>query len=109
MSNVTLTIGGRDFTVAAADGEEDHIARLGRMIDDRLRELGSAASGQSENRMLLFAALVLADDLFELKRKAGAHGGAADETAGRIAGEVEALADRIEKLASDLEGRSQAS
>ncbi|MFV4725644.1 cell division protein ZapA, partial [Mycobacterium tuberculosis] len=66
MSNVTLQIGGRSFTVACAPGEEDHIAGLGRMIDAKLHSVGSTA-GQSESRILLFAALLLADELHEMR------------------------------------------
>ena len=57
MSNVTLHIGGRSFIVACAEGEEDHVAGLGRMIDGKLAAMGDM-SGQNEARMLLFAALL---------------------------------------------------
>lgn len=100
MSNVTLSIGGREFTVASADGEEGHVAMLGRLIDERLRSMGNAAAGQSESRMLLFAALVLADDLVEA-RKLGGAGPAEDESA--VAEAIEAIAERVEKLAMHLE------
>ncbi|MDE2563805.1 MAG: cell division protein ZapA [Sphingomonadales bacterium] len=106
MSNVTLTIGGREFAVASAEGEEEHIAMLGRMIDDRLRAMGASAAGQSEARMLLFAALVLADDLHEAQKGGAAH---PPEDASAIAGRIGALADRIEKLASHLEEAGGAS
>lgn len=106
MSNVVLTIGGREFAVASAEGEEDHIAMLGRMIDDRLRAMGTAAAGQSEARMLLFAALVLADELYEAQRS-GTEAPSGDASA--IAGRIGAIADRIEKLASHLEQAGPAS
>ena len=34
MSNVNLEIGGRQYSVASADGEEEHVALLGRRIDE---------------------------------------------------------------------------
>ncbi len=70
MSNVTLTIGGRHYTVACAAGEEAHIEKLGGAIDAKLQGT-PGLSGQSEARTLLFAALLLADELHE------ARGGAA--------------------------------
>lgn len=97
MSNVNLTIGGRSFTVASADGEETHIEMLGRMIDDRLKKMGGAA-GQSESRMLLFAALILADELHEAHKGAAPTGPSA-----AVVERVEALAARVEKLAASLE------
>lgn len=64
MTNVTLTIGGRSLTISVAAGEEAHVEMLGRMIDDRVRRMGNIAT-QGEARMLLFAALMLADELHE--------------------------------------------
>ena len=76
MSNVTLEIGGRSFTVACAPGEEEHVADLGRMIASKLGEMDGIAS-QSEARMLLFASLLLADELHEARSgRRGAAGAA---------------------------------
>jgi cell division protein ZapA len=66
MSNVSLSVGGRDYVVACAPGEEEHIADLGQMIDDKLATLPLSAT-QGETRALLFAALLLADDLHETR------------------------------------------
>ena len=101
MSNVTLDIAGRKFTVACAEGEEAHIAMLGRTIDGKLRDMPSIAS-QSEARALLFAALLLADENHEMK-----NGGAAPAESGLdIAGPLEALAERLESFAMRLENAS---
>ena len=35
MSDVTLKIGGRSYAVACAAGEEEHVATLGRLIDEK--------------------------------------------------------------------------
>jgi cell division protein ZapA len=106
MSNVTLAIGGRNFTVSAADGEESHIEMLGRMIADRVARSGGGA-GQSEPRMLLFAALLLADELHEAHRVAAppAPEKAPAETtpAAEVIARIETLAARVEKLAAHLE------
>lgn len=106
MSNVTLTIGGRPYTVSAADGEESHIEMLGRMIAERVTR-GGAGPGQSEPRMLLFAALMLADELHELHRQLPPPQDETPEPAAPPAAEViariETLAARVEKLAAHLE------
>jgi len=99
MSNVTLEIGGRSYRVACADGQEDHIASLGRAIDAKLEGMGSSA-GQNEPRTLLFAALLLADEIFELKNKPAP--APIDETPD-VTPQLEALADRLENLAAHLE------
>lgn len=96
MSNVNLSIGGRHYAVACGPGEEAHIERLGRTIDGKLSALPGAA-GQSEARTLLFAALLLADEVHELRSgaPAPADNGAADA--------LETLAERLEALAARLE------
>jgi cell division protein ZapA len=104
MSNVSLEIGGRNFNVASADGEEEHIKALGRKIDEKLRAMGGAA-GQSESRMLLFAALLLADENHDLRTRDGApepvedHGPAVE----KLVSGIESAAARLEKLAEHLE------
>ena len=99
MSNITLTIGGRPYTVACAAGEEQHIEMLGRTIDGKLQDQAHL-SGQSEARTLLFAALLLADELHE-SRSDGASVRPADD--GRAAEALEGLAERLEDLAERLE------
>jgi cell division protein ZapA len=100
MSNVTLTIGGRFYSVACGAGEEAHIEALGRTIDGKLSGMPSL-SGQSEARTLLFAALLLADELHELRSGGDTAPAPADDGA---ADALEALAGRLERLAAELEG-----
>jgi cell division protein ZapA len=99
MANVTLSIGGRSFTLASADGEEAHVAQLGRLIDEKAA--ASGAAGQTETRMLLFASLMLADELVELRNRAGAVPAA--EIDPNLALQLDRIADRVENLASLLE------
>jgi len=98
MSNVSLEIAGRTFAVACAEGEEAHIEKLGRMIDGKIAGMPGLAS-QSEARCLLYAALLLADENFELKQSDGTSGEAGPD----LAEPLEALAERLEALASQLE------
>ncbi|MEZ5748656.1 MAG: cell division protein ZapA [Caenibius sp.] len=117
MSNVTLRIGGRSYTVACAEGEEAHITRLGRMVDEKLTDLPSGG-GNNELRSLLFASLILADELHDA-RKAAATAAAAPPPApptpapapaalspqalaalGQIAQRIEILADTLEQAAT---------
>ena len=106
MSNVTLTIGGRPYAVSAPDGEESHIEMLGRMVAERVAN-GGGGAGQSETRMLLFAALMLADELHELHRQMPPPQAEVPEAPAQPAAEViariETLAARVEKLASHLD------
>ena len=98
MSNVNLSIGGRPYTVACGDGEEPHIERLVRMKDEKLARLPNIA-GQSEPRLLLFAALFLADELHELRSRlpsSSAGEAAVGEALERVAETLESVASRLE-------------
>lgn len=96
MSNVTVSIGSRLFTLACADGEEAHVTALGRLIDEKVAAAGAA--GQSESRMLLFASLLLADEVHELKGRTADGTLPSDfgQRLAQIAGRIENLADLLE-------------
>ena len=109
MTNVNLLIGGRTFSVACAAGEEDHIAGLGRMIDARLHAMGGV-TGQTETRTLLFAALLLADELHESLHGAGTPVPQPTPPPppepvedAELAGALEGIAARLENCAAHLE------
>ncbi len=102
MSNVTLHIGGRDYTVACAEGEETHVAELGSLIDGKIQAMGA---GHNEPRQLLFAALLLADELHEARQRgAGAAASAPAPQLDLHADALEALAARLENCVTALEG-----
>lgn len=103
MSKVTLTIGPKSYSVACADGEEPHIAMLGAMIAEKYAQLGSARA-PLEAQNLLFAALFLADELAEARKRAEepAPVPAADPA------ELEALRATITGLEADLAAAREA-
>lgn len=69
MSEVRLSIGGKDYTIACADGQEDHVSRLGALVDAKLAEFGVNRAPQ-EAQNLLFAALLIAEDLHQSRNAA---------------------------------------
>ncbi|WP_121119251.1 cell division protein ZapA [Croceibacterium ferulae] len=107
MSNVNVTIGGRAYTVACAPGEEAHLRALGDLVENRLRAVPGLAS-QSEVRRLLYATLVLADELHEareqLDRQAADPVSDGDDPAimlEQLASRLEGVADRLDKTSPD--------
>jgi cell division protein ZapA len=97
MSQVTLTVGPRSYTVNCADGEEDHIARLAAMIDEKYALLGAARTPQ-ESQNIFFAALFLADELAEARRTAAKSGETVAHEKERSNGKTEAMRTEIETL-----------
>ncbi len=99
-SNVTLEIAGRRYTVACAPGEERHIEELGRSISQKLSRQESLKA-QSAERILLYAALLLADELHEVDKAKSApspQDGQA-EALEKMAERLELVADRLETKA----------
>lgn len=99
MSNIAVSIGGRRFTLACADGEEAHVVQLAQLIDEKVAAAGAA--NLSESRMLLFASLLLADDVHNLQ--AGAATGILPSD---LEPHLARIAQRIENLANVLESAS---
>ncbi len=110
MANVRLTVGGRNFVVACAPGEEAHVSALGKMIDTKIMDTQDAAT-LSEPRVLLYAALMLADELHDARKECAAPAPppAVREEPGisqEIVSHLDAIAVKLENLAARLEGQA---
>ena len=102
MAEINLTIAGRSYQVGCRPGEEDNLVAAARMVDAKSREALAGLGTLSESRQLLFASLLLADQLLE---KPGAKEALA-EIDPALAPRIEELAKRIETLAESLEEAS---
>jgi cell division protein ZapA len=102
MSNINLQVGGRTYTVACAEGEEAHITSLGAVIDGKLASMGDMG-GQSEGRSLLFASLLLADELHEAKRHGSPAAAPTPSPDPMLARQLTQIAEKLENLAARLE------
>lgn len=105
MPQVSITINGRAYPVACDEGEEEHVRELARMIDSKVAGFARQVGQAGEARLLVLAALVLADELTEANEAARRLGTRTDggETAAAVAGNVSRLAQRIEAVAARLE------
>lgn len=65
MASVPITINGRRYEIACEAGQEAQLSRLGRYVDDRVRQLSAAVGNLGENRLLVMVSLLLADELSE--------------------------------------------
>lgn len=108
MAEVTLDIAGRHYDVHCRDGEEAQLRRLAAIIDEKTSVARRASPGLTEVRQLLFAAILLADELNDLRAQGKAQGALdltpadqTDEQASATA-KLDALAARIETLAQKL-------
>ena len=69
MPLVNVLVNGRAYTVACDEGEEAHVRELGQYVDKRVRELSGSVGQVGDARLLLMAALVVADELAEALTK----------------------------------------
>ena len=103
MAEVDLSIAGRSYRVACRDGEEDSLRQAARLVDGKSREALAGLGTLSEARQLLFASLLLADQLLDQKPEA-AVAAAPSQSDPALVNRAERLAERLESLASALEG-----
>jgi len=105
MAQVTLRINGYAYTLGCNDGEEDHLQAMAAEVDRRIESVKASAGPSGEARMLVIAALLMADELYELSRKVetGGNGAARPAPDARIGRRLGRLAKRAEEIAAGLE------
>ena len=104
MAEIDVIIAGRPYRVACRDGEEDTLRAAARLVDAKSREALDGLGTLSEARQLLFAGLLLADQLVDQRLDAAAPAAPDPELASR----AERLAERLESIAESLEAEASA-
>jgi cell division protein ZapA len=108
MAQVSLTVNGRPFAVTCDDGQEPRILRLGQYVDAKVAEFVRSIGQVGEARLLLLAALVIADELADanealrLERSRGRDAEASVAVDAAASG-INGLAQRVEAIAARLE------
>ena len=105
MAQVTLRINGYAYTLGCKDGEEQHLEAMGAEVNSRIDGVRAAAGPSGEARMLVMAALLMADDIFDLRAKleAAESGSATPKADPRLGRKLNRMAKRAEEIANDLE------
>ena len=117
MPLVNVMVNGKAYTLGCGEGEEPHLKELAVEVDAKVREaLGMVGNQASDTKLLLTAALLLADEHNEAVEKLGLSATAADgfrqerdrlseqtdAAESHAADLLEAAAARIEALAGSL-------
>ena len=102
MAEIDLFIAGRTYRVACRDGEEDSLRKAASLVDAKSREALQGLGTLSEARQLLFASLLLADQMIDDGRtpEPTLPDPALAERAERIADRLESLAEALEREAA---------
>ena len=121
MSQVTVTIAGRTYRIACAEGEERHLEGLAASFNARIEEMRATFGQVDDLRLHVMAAVSQADELHEARKQITA---LAEEVAmlnsvhiyrderleqieAKLAEGIQRAAERIEELARSLNGAGQ--
>jgi cell division protein ZapA len=116
MGEVTLNIHGKNYGIACDNGQEDRVTDVGAYVDSRAREISEAGAASNENHLLVLTALVLADEIKELRETLRSNGrvsysapdqkvvyqGMSPEEQQTIIQSIERLSNRIESVTGRL-------
>jgi cell division protein ZapA len=116
MAQVTVSIGGHSYRLACNEGEEGRLESLAREVDARFAGMHEAFGEIGDQRLMVMAALAIADECLEARAKIATLEAEAEslgerERAARRDAEFQAVAaaqtlgelsQRLEKLAAGL-------
>jgi cell division protein ZapA len=111
MAHVSVTIDGRKYRLACNEGEEARLESLAGLIDEKIGEMRAAFGEIGDQRLVIMAALTIADNLAEARDQAAAErkrSEEADERAQAIASSLNELGSRLEALVTRLAGEPEA-
>jgi cell division protein ZapA len=109
MAQVTIRINGYAYTVGCADGQEPHLEAMAGEVDQRIEKIKAAMGQSGESRLLVLAALMMADELHDLKaefgtmRKQLAKAESSAGSDGKLGRRLGKLAQKAEEIAAGLE------
>jgi cell division protein ZapA len=102
MGEVVVKINGRDFPLACADGQEPRTRRLAQYVDGKIAEFSKSLGQIGEARLLLLAALVIADELSDAGEALQQERNRETATEAVVSG-IREIAERIESIAARIE------
>ncbi|MES2035642.1 MAG: cell division protein ZapA [Pseudomonadota bacterium] len=67
MAQVIVQINGKPYSVGCEDGQERHLTEIARLFDEQVRQVSQDVGQLGETRLFLMGALLLADEMADLK------------------------------------------
>jgi cell division protein ZapA len=121
MAQLAVTIAGKVYRVACDEGEEARLGDLAQLVDAKISGLRARFGEIGDQRLIIMAAITLADDwseandrvreleaeLTRLKAASAANPSGRDEWSEQIAVSLGEAAQRIERVAQDLNDASR--
>jgi cell division protein ZapA len=102
MAQVTIRINGYAYTVGCEDGQETHLEHMAADIEQRITSIKAIGGQSGEARLLMLAALLLADELHDTRTSINATPQTAPKPDAEKRAKLRRLAARAEEIAADL-------
>ena len=111
MATVTVEVNGRPYAIGCADGQEERVRILAKQFDNQVRQVAQDVGNVGDLRLFLMSALILSDELHEVRLNGGkstapapasAPASTAAATQDGVAEALNAVAARIEKIAQNI-------
>jgi cell division protein ZapA len=67
MGQVSVTLNGRNYRLECSEGEEAHLIELAEYLGSHVDEMRRKFGQVGDDRLILMASLVVADELWELR------------------------------------------
>ena len=104
MAQVDVSVNGQSYRIACEDGQEDRLVDLAAMVDEKVLDLVNQIGQVGSNRLLVMAALIIADELVDLKNEAGSSQELADNSNQQdTVLALQEITKRIENIADQVE------
>lgn len=65
MAQLTIKLNGYAYNVGCEDGQEAHLMEMARQVEHRVENIKALGGQSGEGRLLLLAALLMADELHD--------------------------------------------
>jgi cell division protein ZapA len=99
MGQVSVPVNGRSYAITCDDGQETRIRRLAQYVDAKVAQFIGSIGQVGEARLLLLAALVIADELSDANDALERERNRAENTSN----ERDETAERVTPIAAGLQ------
>jgi len=103
MAQINITINNQNYSLACRDGEEERLTTLAEYVSGKVDQLVGSLGQVGDTRLFLMAALLVADEIHEMKDGGGNPSSGADEMRQKAAGVLDEASKAIESIAETLE------
>lgn len=102
MAQVSVSINDKLYPLACADGEEERLKKLAAYVDSKTRDIAGKLGHVNEARLILMAALIIADELHDTVEGKENHNFLGSISENDLAAILNEVASEVEGIAEKL-------